>query len=154
MDVKETVLNIVKKYKTRNPYEIATHMDILITKCELGEIRGYYIHAYRIKQICLNCNLSKELETFVLAHEIGHSVLHPNANTPFLRAGTFLSVDKMEIEANLFAMELLISDAELKEYESSTIEQLSRIFGYHQNLIELKVENYKRYQKIISNYIL
>lgn len=147
MGIKEKVLNIIKQYKSQNPYELAERMGIIITRCELGNIRGYYFQAYRIKQICLNCNLSKEQEAFVLAHEIGHSVLHPNANTLFLREGTFLSIDKMEMEANLFAIELLLSDAELKEHESLTIEQLSRIFGYHQNLIELKVENYKRCQK-------
>lgn len=139
MDIKEKVQHTVKKYNTRNPYELAERMGIIVHRCELGKIRGYYYYAYRIKQIFLNCNLSKEQETFVLAHEIGHSVLHPTANTPFLKESTFISVDKMELEANKFAMELLLPDAELQPYSDLTIEQLSRLLGYHKNLIQLRL---------------
>ena len=140
MDIKEKVHRTVKKYKTRDPYELAERMGIIIHRCELGNIRGYYYYAYRIKQIFLNCNLCKEQETFVLAHEIGHSILHPTANTPFLRESTFLSVNKMELEANKFAMELLLPDAELHQYQDLTIEQLSRMLGYHRSLIELRLK--------------
>lgn len=140
MDIREKVQRTVKKYRTRNPYELAEHMGIIIHRCDLGKIRGYYYYAYRIKQIFLNCNLSKEQEAFVLAHEIGHSVLHPKANTPFLRESTFLSVDKMELEANKFAMELLLPDAELQQYSDLTIDQLSRLLGYSRKLIELRLK--------------
>lgn len=140
MDIKEKVQHTVKKYNTRNPYELAERMGIIIHRCELGKIRGYYYYAYRIKQIFLNCNLSKEQENFVLAHEIGHSVLHPTANTPFLKESTFLSVDKMELEANKFAMELLLPDAELHQYQDLTLDQLSRMLGYNKFLIELRLK--------------
>lgn len=140
MDIKEKVQHTVKKYKTRDPYELAERMGIIINRCELGKIRGYYYYAYRIKQIFLNCNLSKEQETFVLAHEIAHSVLHPTANTPFLKESTFLSVDKMELEANKFAMELLLPDAELHQYQDLTLDQLSRMLGYNKFLIELRLK--------------
>lgn len=140
MDIREKVQRTVKKYRTRNPYELAERMGIIIHRCDLGKIRGYYYYAYRIKQIFLNCNLSKEQEAFVLAHEIGHSVLHPKANTPFLRESTFLSVDKMELEANKFAMELLLPDAELQQYSDLTIDQLSRLLGYSRKLIELRLK--------------
>lgn len=140
MNVKEVVNHTVKKYHSRCPYELAEHLNIHIEKCELGQIRGYYLKAYRIKQIFLNCNLTKETERFVLAHEIGHSLLHPDANTPFLREHSFLSVDKLEIEANKFAIELLLPDDVIEQYKDYNVEQLSRILGYHEKLIELRLK--------------
>ena len=79
------------------------------------------------------------MQTFTCAHELGHSILHPNANTPFLRSNTFLLVDKMEIESNKFALELLISDDALEEYRDMTTDQLARVFGYNKKLIELRL---------------
>lgn len=140
MNVKEIVNKTVEKYHSRCPYELSKLLDITIVRCELGEIRGYYCKIYRIKQIFLNCNLTRDKERFVLAHEIGHSILHPSANTPFLKENSFLSVDKLEIEANRFAIELLLSDDLLLEYSNYSIEQLARIFGYNEKLIELRLK--------------
>ncbi|MFA9376270.1 MAG: ImmA/IrrE family metallo-endopeptidase [Lachnotalea sp.] len=139
-DIRGIVNNIKSKYKTSSPYDLVSAMDIQICRCELGQIHGYYYRVFRIKQIFLNCNLSKTEEKLVLSHELGHSVLHPNANTPFLRADTYLSVDKMEIEANKFAIELLISDSDLLEYSDYSLDKLSAIFGYHSKLIELRLK--------------
>lgn len=139
-NIKEMVAQIKHKYKTNSPYEIAKALGIEIHKCELGQIHGYYYKAYRIKQIYLNCNLESHQEKFVLYHELGHALIHPNANTPFLKANTYLSVDKMEIEANAFAMHGLISDDDLVEYQEYSIEQLSRMFGYHEELINLRIK--------------
>ena len=59
--------------------------------------------------------------------------MHPKANTPFLLANTYQSVDKLEIEANKFAVEFLIADNILYEYlkyQEYTIEQVARLLGY------------------------
>jgi len=48
------------------------------------------------------------MQRTVCAHESGHAVLHEEVNTLFLRKNTFLSVDRLEIEANTFAAFLLI----------------------------------------------
>lgn len=140
MNVRNIVKCIVSKYQTCSPYELADCMNIKISRCELGTIRGYYFRKYRIKQIVLNCNLDRNSEKFVLAHELGHSILHPNLNTPFLVKHTFFSKNKYENEANKFAMELLIPDDFLKENNDCTIEQLSRMTGYHEKLIELRLK--------------
>ncbi len=138
-DIKKLVEGIKSKHKTNSPYELSNLLGIDIHRCELGQIHGYYYKAYRIKQIYLNCNLSRNEEKFVLAHELGHSFIHPNANTPFLRANTYLSIEKMEIEANKFAMHLLISDSDILEYQDYSISQLSRVLGYHEKLLQLRI---------------
>lgn len=144
MDEHNIVQGLFKQYKTHSPYELISRMGIILRREELGSILGYYYKAYRIKHIVLNSNLEymSPREKYVLSHELGHSVMHPNANTPFLRANTYLSVDRMEIQANKFAMEVLISDADIQEYaieQQYTIDMLSRMWGYEKELIELRL---------------
>lgn len=138
MDVRQIVERIVNKYRTRSPHELADRMGIIVSKCELGSIRGYYLKKYRIKQIILNCNLSEMEEKFVLAHEIGHSVMHEDLNTPFLMESTYFSKNKFEVEANRFAAELLIPDNIIYEHPGFTVEQLSRLTGYKEKVLLLK----------------
>lgn len=140
MNVKAIVESVVKKYGTRSPYELASLMDIWIYKSELGDIRGYYIKAYRVKQIFLNYNLDRREQEYVLSHEIGHAVMHPDSNTPFLRKNTYLSINKLELQANKFAVELLIPDSLLLEYWQYSAEQIARLTGYAQELIDLKLK--------------
>lgn len=140
MSIKKKIAYIKKKYRTGNPFEIASCLGIKVIFEELGSINGYYNKQLRMKQIHINCNLPTHMQLFTCAHELGHALLHPNASTPFLRNSTLLSVDKLEIEANKFAMELLIDDALLEEHKDLTISQFARLFGYHEKLIELRLK--------------
>lgn len=145
MHICEIVEKLVRRYGTRNPYELADYLGISLFHHDLGSINGYYYKAYRTKMIFLNCNLEPQSpeEKYVLAHEIGHAILHPNANTPFIRSSTYLSVDRMELEANKFAVELLVPNETIFEYmhhQGYTANQLSRLLGYRTELIELKLK--------------
>ena len=77
----------------------------------------------------------------VMAHELGHAILHRKENCYFIRNKTLLLNSKKEIEANRFAMELLLPDSFLDEYREFTIEQISRMTGYDQKLIQLRINN-------------
>lgn len=140
MDVRSIVERTVQKYQTRSPYELADCLGIKVSRNELGSVRGYYLKKYRIKQIILNCDLNSTDEKFVLAHEIGHSILHPDCNTPFLSENTYLSKNKYECEANKFAIELLIPDDVLDDNPDYTFEQLSKMTGYAEELINLRLK--------------
>ncbi|MFA6873403.1 MAG: ImmA/IrrE family metallo-endopeptidase [Bacteroidaceae bacterium] len=141
IDIKKVVDNLQKKYNTLDPYEIASHLNISITRCELGSLKGYYYKSFRTKQIILNLSLDRTQERFVLSHELGHSIMHPDCNTMFLKTYSKLSVDKMEIQANRFAMQLLISDLDLKEYNGYSVSYISRTLGYSEELIELRLKS-------------
>lgn len=60
-----------------------------------------------------------------------------------MRSKTFISIDKLEIEANVFATNLLISDEVITENRNYTIEQLSRLLGYEKELILLRLKSYQ-----------
>ncbi len=138
--MKELINKLHRKYKTKNPIELAGYLNIQVLFEELGSINGYYNTALRQKFIHINSDLPEFKQRFTAAHELGHALLHPKANTPFLRENTLFSIDKFEKEANLFAVNLLISDEDLKEYQEYGINQLSSIFGIHEKLIELRLK--------------
>lgn len=142
MDIRKIITQLKKKYCTDDIFELAQSMGIIVIFEELGTINGYYNKKFRTKMIHINCNLDKHMQAFTCAHELGHSILHPDVNTPFLRANTMLSINKYEIEANAFAIEFLIPDEVLVEYTDYgyTLEQIARITGYHEKLIELRLK--------------
>lgn len=142
LDIRGLISKLNRKFKTNSPFEIAQALNIPIIYEELGTINGYYNKPYRQKQIHINCNLNDHQRMFTCAHELGHALLHPNANTPFLINNTLLSVDKMEIEANRFAVELLITDEMIKENNNFTVSQLSKLFGLNEQLVELRIKLY------------
>ena len=144
MNIQSTISHLIKKYGTDNPFELADAMNIAIFYEDLGTINGYYNKPLRMKQIHINNALDERMKKFTCAHELGHAVLHPDASTPFLRAKTFLSIDKMEIEANTFAVNLLISDQKISENGRLTADQLSRLLGYKKELIELRLKSYQK----------
>lgn len=103
-------------------------------------VRGFYLYDSRIKLICIGNNLPDYMEKFVIAHEIGHAIMHRQSSAPFLQS-TFLSVDKLEIEANRFAAELLITDEDLQEHWEYSIDELAMFYGLPKEIIELRLKN-------------
>lgn len=79
---------------------------------------------------------------------IRHSELHPRLNTPFLKANTLFVIDKIEVEANTFAVELLLPDKEIYEYKNTNISlnEVCGIYGIPQKLSHLKtIEEPKKF---------
>ena len=142
-----------KKYNTSDPFELADALKIAVFHEELGSINGYYNNPLRMKQIHINSSLNDHDAKYTCAHELGHAIMHPTASTPFLRLKTLLSVNKLEIEANTFAVNLLIPDEIITENRNYTTEQLSRLLGYNQELINLRLKTYYQEKVLdLQNY--
>ncbi len=84
----------------------------------------------------------------VMAHELGHATLHRKNNCYFIKNKTLLLNSRPEREANLFAAELLIPDEIISENYNYTVSQLSRLLGYDEKLIELRLESYRHVNSI------
>jgi len=140
MEIKEYVLKIVKKHDTTNPFEIAKRKSIIVLFEDLGNTLGFYNTYKRFKFIHINNRIDETTQHFVCAHELGHALLHPKANTPFLRNKTFFSVDRLEIEANTFAVELLLPDEMISEYQDTnlSIQEIAEIYGIPESFARLK----------------
>lgn len=106
--IDEKISKLVKKCGTRDPYKIAKQLGIIILFEELGEIHGFYNKIKRIKFIHVNKNSTEEEILYILAHELGHAICHPNENTPQLSAQSITSEMKIEKEADYFATKLII----------------------------------------------
>ncbi|SCC56917.1 Uncharacterized protein BCZB5J_04525 [Bacillus cereus] len=140
MEIKEYVLKIVKKHSTANPFEIAKRKNILVLFEDLGNTLGFYNTYKRFKFIHINNRIDETTQRFVCAHELGHALLHPKANTPFLRNKTLFSIDRLEIEANTFAVELLLPDEMIFEYQDTnlSIQEVAEIYGIPKSFARLK----------------
>lgn len=140
-DIKRLTAYYAKKFNTRNPFEIADCMGILYQFGNIG-CSGCYMFLKNHRYIFLNQNLPEHEMELVMAHELGHAIMHRKENCYFLRNKTLLLNSKNEIEANTFAAELLIPDEIITENCNLTTEQLSRLLGYEQALVELRLKSY------------
>mgnify|MGYP004535906939 FL=1 len=143
MDIKARVNRLVRFYKTRDPFEMIKGMNIILVNYPLEGVRGFYQYFQRNNIIYLDEKLSDSERRFVLAHELGHMILHKKSNAIFMDTRTQFNTSKYEQEANLFAMELLLPDQILTNYitDGFSVEQISRITGYYKSLVELRIFN-------------
>lgn len=93
------------KYNTRNPEIIAKEMGIDIIHLPYTELDGIAASVGEHKIMGVNSSLEEPLQKFVIAHELGHFVLHPQGNFFFVLRKTML-YSKFEYQANLFAVAL------------------------------------------------
>ncbi len=110
---------LVRKYRTRDPYELCRAMHIVLYRKDLQKkLKGFFFSHSRQKSIVIDENAGPVLEKILIAHELGHAVrhreialLHGFQEIEMLEG----SAKPMEYEANLFAAELLLTDEEVLE---------------------------------------
>lgn len=128
LDVIDKKLHLlVNNHQTRDPFKLAGKLGVKVIMEDLGGIYGYYNKELRIKFIHLNSHLSEDYLKFTCAHELAHSILHSDSNTPFLSSQSLTSSLKIEMEANYFASKLRI-DGSHEEFE---IENKYKILDYY-----------------------
>lgn len=143
MSIHSLAESIVKKYHTRNPFEIIKEKNVILVYAPLVDVRGFYQYFQRNHLIYIDENLSEHEKKFVCAHELGHMLMHKKANAVYMDTKTCFNTNKYEIEANTFASNLLIPDEVILENYNLTTEQLSRLLGYEQALVELRLKSYR-----------
>ena len=141
----EEVRALIERYGERDPLDLADVMDILVS-CEpmgFGDncCKGFYVAYYGVRHITVNGDLPEELRRVILAHELGHAVLHRHAGHPrFVDTVFFDSVDPKEYEANLFAAELLLDDREVIDTlkETNNFFQTASVLNVPSELLDFK----------------
>ena len=109
---------LIRKYKTRDPFELCDALEIRIRLKDLGTaIKAYYFCQSRSRNIVLNTRSGETVQRVLCAHELGHALLHGElaAMRGFSELELFDATSRTEYEANMFAAELLIDDRELSE---------------------------------------
>ena len=73
----DTVDKLVRKYHTRDPYELCQLLGIKIHYYDLQKkLKGFFYYQSRQKNIVIDHNVNGILERILVAHELGHAVLH------------------------------------------------------------------------------
>lgn len=128
---------------SHDPVKIAEYAGIRIAIVPLGEIAGNYMLIKRKRWIFVNDNIPEDSPLFnvVVAHELGHALLHRKENCAFFKHKTLLLTSGIEREANLFAAYLLIPDEMLERYTGFTKERFCNGTGMPRELIELRLHN-------------
>ncbi|GEP65758.1 ImmA/IrrE family metallo-endopeptidase [Clostridium beijerinckii] len=144
VDYRKKVQSLVKKYKTRDPYTIATgeRIEIKYKYLSPSSPEGIFKKVLRQKYIVINMTriISASHLNMVLAHELGHAKMHASNKTFFLHDHTFYDRGRFEIEANKFAAELLIDENKVDKLylQNLSIEQLACSYGVSIELIKYK----------------
>lgn len=145
--IKEQAEYYISEYGTRNPFEIAKRLKIEVQIGNPG-CDGCYMFLKKHRYIFLNQSLSENERTLVMAHELGHAILHQKQNCYFIRNKTLFLNSKFEIEANTFAAELLIPDNVIYENPGMDKKQLSCLIGCCESLFNFKNFIQKRHQEV------
>ena len=136
---------LIKKYGSRDPYVICAALGIRIRRIDLKQkIKGYYFYQSRIRSIVIDESLPDALSKILVAHELGHAVLHNDL--AMLKGFTELEIplsydkeDSPEREANLFAAELLIDDNDvISVLKDNTFFEAAAILGVPAALLDFK----------------
>lgn len=142
MNIKKLVDSLVRKYKTRDPFEIIKNLNVIVVFYPLRGVNGFYQYFQRNNIIYINESLGRFEKVFVCAHELGHMMLHKKANAIFMDSRTQLNTAKYEIEADQFAVDLLIPDSVIESHLDYTTSQLSLVTGYSKKLIEMRFRDF------------
>lgn len=141
-DIYKFVEKIKRKYRTTDPYEIAEICGIEVIPRYFDAMKGMYSVAERNPYIFLNEDLDEYMEKVVMFHELGHHFMHSHSAVSTFKEHTLYDMSsKMEIEANIFAANFLISDEDIEQnscYEF-TSEQLAHCLCVPHDLLLIKL---------------
>ncbi|MGF7436811.1 ImmA/IrrE family metallo-endopeptidase [Lentilactobacillus senioris] len=127
--INDTVKTIVSRYSTADPFVIAEKLNIEVDWCDLGDHPlGDTIYEEKEPIVLLNNNIKySPRRNFVLAHEIGHVVMHADLNGYYTGR---LSYGPLELQASEFASALM-GMLFLEEHDRfpETIQELKNMYG-------------------------
>ena len=137
---------LYSKYDEPDPFRLCNDMGIHLIFSSLGtdddSIKGFYFESNRIKTITVNEDLPEVFQRIIVAHEIGHSVLHGSRGHRHFQEFSMLNDSSiMEREANLFAAEYLLDDDDVYDrlQECYSFFDIARAFYVPYELLEFKL---------------
>ncbi len=93
---------------TRDPFSLCRQLDVSVVFAPLGgKVKAMYCRMFDCDLILLDEALNETEQTIVLAHELGHYLLHPGMDACFILRSTLYSLRRFEHEADAFARGLL-----------------------------------------------
>ncbi|MEI8390372.1 MAG: ImmA/IrrE family metallo-endopeptidase [bacterium] len=102
------------------------------TSFDNDDISGMLIKNNEKYKVVVNQNHSQTRKNFTIAHELGHYFLHKDLKDKFEDRIFFRGAvsDNLEFQANIFAGELLMPEAEFKKQIQSGINTIEELAAY------------------------
>lgn len=144
MEQKRLADSLVRKYGTRNPFQIAEALGYIVIRTPLTGIRGFCQYIKRCHMIYVDNSLSDRDAAFVCAHELGHILMHHGYNRIFMDKHTFFVTSRYEAEADQFAVDLLFSDADLEEFMEFPVQLTADFMGTNISLAKYRLGNIRK----------
>ncbi|WP_302419819.1 ImmA/IrrE family metallo-endopeptidase [Blautia marasmi] len=142
--IERIVTYYIKRFGTTDPFRIAKELGIQVFYHPLGNTVGMYKYLEHTKCIFINSDIEdQQYLSIIMAHELGHAILHWKENCCFMAHKTLLLTSRTEKEANIFAAHLLIDDDLLMSYSGYTEDQFCKCTGYPKELITLRLNSNK-----------
>lgn len=129
--IDEYIKGTTEYCNSTNIYDIYECLDINIVKLNKNNIllQGfealYQRNYFNGEIVFIRDDLDYQYEKFVLAHELGHALLHTETYTAAFNKD-LLNKGKFEKQANYFALSLLNIKIDSIDFEGYTIEQVSK----------------------------
>lgn len=132
-EIDNIIKQLIKSAKSTDIYDIISSLGITIKK-QAG--KSFYCQVKGKKYIYLDSNLSEDITPFVLAHELGHAVLHKEEIYHY----SPLSITKtaIEREADYFAFKLL--GLKIDPSYEYTVSQYANLLNVNEDVIKYIVK--------------
>ena len=146
--------SLVTTHETRDPFRLAETLGFYVRFINTKKQKGFCTNILNNYFIFINENLSPQMQRMTCAHELGHVLLHKDQLSRDGQ-GQFRKIVEMELfditsrteyEANLFAANLLIDEAELREmlYDGEDIVSIASTLEVNVNLLAIKLAEMKK----------
>lgn len=128
--IDEYVEGIIEYCNSRDIFEILSALGIEIFKVHMEDAllqgnEAMYIRSYfNIEVVFIRDDLPFNYEKFILAHELGHAILHIEVSAAAYN-NKLINKGKLERQADYFALKLLDITIDKDYYEGFTIEQIA-----------------------------
>ena len=86
----DKVGKLIKKYHTRNPFDILEQMNVVVKESSnYHNLKGYCLVSCKTTYVVINSQLSEPEKRIVAAHELGHVVLQDRIRSQSFCCGSF-----------------------------------------------------------------
>lgn len=149
MEIERRVCALKEEFQTDNPEDLARGLGISIyDRSDFSQLLGMFAVVDRRPCIFLNANMGERDRRIVLAHELGHAVLHQSEEgiLDMVQFTLFSTTSRSEYEANVFAAHLLMDDGEVRDHlkEGVDVVSLAQTLQVDINLLLIKLHEMEK----------
>jgi len=149
--IRQEAARVKRECLSADPQRVCDALRIRVSRAPMGTgsgaCKGFFLVNARCRLIMLNSDLAEEIQRIILAHELGHAVLHSSAAIRTFHEFSVLSeADRLEYEANVFAADFLLEDADVLEAldEQQTLFRAASRLQVPPELLDLKARLMER----------